>query len=307
MEGGTAAETSVVSKSTSSGRVFFNSIARFRGTDVSALAAETAYFSILAIAPFLFFLIAGIALISQTVQFELIADLENTIERMAPGDTGELLLPMIEQAVDQTDRGVLSFGMVSAMVVAMWSGSRAISSLVKGSAQIGDVEVTGSLIWTRLVSLGFAALMGAVLMLSLAIFLFGRGIGRIVSEAMSMGDLFSEIWRFASWPLMGGIVLLMLSLFYWFASGRHSQWLRFISPGAVIATVLWMIVMFGIRVFLWIVEPGSLYGALGSFVVLVVFFYIMSLAMLFGAAVNAEISQGPTKQPGDATTIQENS
>jgi membrane protein len=274
-------------------RIFYNAVQRLQRTDVSALAAETAYFSILAIAPFLFFLIAGIAMISQFVQFELINDLENTVQRMAPGDTGDLLVPIIEQAVERTDRGTLSFGMFSAMVVAMWSGSRAISSLIKGSARINGVDIDWSMIWTRLISLGLAAVMGAVLILSVAVFLFGRGLGRLMSEGVGMGDTFAVIWVYISWPLMAGIVLLMLSMFFWFATGRYTDRLRFISPGAVIATVLWMVVMIGLRVFLWIVDPGSLYGALGSFVVLVVFFYIMSLALLFGAAINAEIRYDP--------------
>jgi membrane protein len=264
-----------------------------RGTDVSALAAEAAYFSILAIAPFLLFLIAGIAVISQLVPIALVDDLESTVTRMAPGDTGELLLPLVEEAVYRSDSGMLSFGMVSAMIVAMWSGSRAIASLMKGSSRISGREVERPLIWKRLVALGLAAVMGAALMLSVAVFLFGRGMGRAIAEGVQMGDTFAVLWTYISWPMMGGIVLLMMSVFYWFASARYTDRLAFVSPGAVVATVLWVLVMAGLRLFLWVIDPGSVYGALGSFVLLVVFFYIMSLVLLLGAAVNAEVRDGP--------------
>lgn len=272
-------------------RVLARAVWRLRGTDVSGLAAEAAYFCILAIAPFLLFLIAGVALISQVLPIGMMDDLEQTVTRMAPGNTGELLVPLIEEAVYRSDSGMLSFGMVSAIVVAVWSGSRAIMSLMKGSARMGNAELTPRAVWNRMVAIALAGIMAVVLLLSVAVFLFGRGMGRLLAEAIQMGDSFARLWPYISWPLMGCIVLLMLCLFYWFAGGRYTDRLRFLSPGAVVVTGLWVLIMLGLRVFLWVIDPGSIYGALGSFVVLVVFFYIMSLALLFGAALNAEIRE----------------
>jgi membrane protein len=272
-------------------RILARAVWRLRGTDVSALAAEAAYFSILAIAPFLLFLIAGIALISQLVPIAMIDDLEQTVTRMAPGNTGELLAPLFEEAVYRSDSGMLSFGMVSAIVIAIWSGSRAMVSLMKGAARMSGTDDSAPMIWNRIVAIGLAGVMAMVLILSFAVFLFGRGLGRLIAEGVQMGDTFTEVWVYISWPLMGGIVLLMLCMFYWFAGGRYTDRLRFLSPGAVVVTVIWVVVMLGLRVFLWIIDPGSIYGALGSFVVLVVFFYIMSLAFLYGASLNAEVRE----------------
>jgi membrane protein len=272
-------------------RIFAHALWRFRGVDVNGLAAETAYFSILAIAPFLLFLLTGLAIISQFAPVAMVDDLEQSLLRMAPGDTGELMEPMIEEALDRTDSGALSFGMLSAIVVAMWSGGRAIGSLMKGIARISSTTIERPALWNRIVSIALAVVMGAVSILSVAVFLFGRGLGREVAGWVRLGDTFSSIWTYLSWPLMVGIVLLMISLFYWLAAGRNATQQPFFSPGAVVAMVLWILVMLGVRVFLWVVNPGSIYGALGSFVVLVVFFYIMSLVLLFGAAINAEVRE----------------
>jgi membrane protein len=216
---------------------------------------------------------------------------------MAPGNTGELLVPLIEEAVYRSDSGMLSFGMVSAIVVAMWSGSRAIMSLMKGSARIGNADQMTRAVWNRMVAIALAGIMAMVLMLSVSVFLFGRGMGRLIAEGMQAGDSFARLWPYISWPLMGCIVLLMLCLFYWFAGGRYTDRLRFLSPGAVVVTILWVLIMLGLRVFMWVIDPGSIYGALGSFVMLVVFFYIMSLALLFGAALNAEIQDDAQESP----------
>ena len=281
-------------------RALFGAAARLRGVDVSSLAAVSAYFAILAIAPFLLFLVAGIAVISQVFPIGLIDDLERTVERMAPGDTGELLLPLVEEAVDRSDRGTLSFGMLSAMVVALWSSARAIGSLLDGAATISGRSVHRTMLWNRLIALLLAVGMGTVVMLSLAVFLFGGVVGRAVAGWIGLGDTFADVWALISWPLVAVIVLLVLSVFYRFSTDGPSERLNFISSGAIIATLLWMLVMLGIRLFLEIVEPGSIYGALGSFVVLVVFFYIMSLALLFGEAVNAEMRGDSNAQQSEA-------
>ncbi len=262
-----------------------------RGTDVSALAAEAAYFAILAVSPFLIFLIAGIALISQIVPIALVEDLESTVVRMAPGDTGDLLVPLVDEAVERSGRGMLSFGMLSSIVIAIWAGSRAMTSLMKGSARMSGQELEHTYIWRRMVAMGLVGAMGTALLLSVTVLLFGRGLGRALAEGIGMGDTYSVLWNYASWPLMAVIVLLMLSLFYWLVAGRFTSALSFISPGAVISTILWVLVMAGLQVFLWVVDPRSVYGALGSFVVLVIFFYFMSMIMLFGSAINAEVRE----------------
>ena len=270
-------------------RVIVFAIWRMRGTDVSALAAEAAYFAILAVAPFLIFLIAGIAVISQMVPIAMVEELENTVVRMAPGDSGELLAPLVEEGVERSGRGILSFGMLTSIVIAFWAGSRAMTSLMKGSARMSGQKLEHTYIWRRFVAMGLVGVMGTALLLSIAVLLFGRGLGRAVAEEIQMGATYTVLWNYISWPLMAVVVLLMLSMFYWFIAGRFTDSLSFISPGAMVATVLWLLVMAGLQVFLWIVDPGSVYGALGSFVVLVVFFYIMSLVLLLGSAVNAEV------------------
>jgi membrane protein len=270
-------------------RVLYHAVGRLRGSDVSAIAAETAYYSILAIAPFLIFLIAGVATISQFVPLGVVDDLESTVERMAPGETGELLVPLFEEARDRAGRGTTSFGMLSAMVIALWSGSRAIGALLKGFARISGVENGSPLVWGRIAALFLAIVMGVTTLLSVSVFLFGGALGRTVASWIGLGGTFSLLWTIVSWPLVAGIVLLVLAVLYWFSASSGTSQLRFFSPGAFVAMTLWLVVMAGIRVYITVVDPGSVYGVLGSFIVLVVFFYVMSLVLLIGAAVNAAV------------------
>jgi membrane protein len=262
-------------------------LGRLRGADVSAVAAEAAYFGILALGPFLIFLIAGVGFLSQFVPVGLVEDLERTITRMAPGQSGELLAPLFEEAIERTDRGTLSFGIFGSIVVAMWSGARAINGLLKGFRRICRETREPPFLWRRLNALFLSLTLGSVVVLSVAMFLFGGALGRGIANVVGLGYTFGIIWQVISWPLMAGIVVLILSLLYRLGGVTEPNGLRAATAGAVVAALLWLAVMAGIRIYVAIIDVGSLYGALGSFVVIVVFFYIMSLALLFGAAVDA--------------------
>jgi membrane protein len=270
--------------------IAYRAAGRLRGADMSSVAAEAAYFSILAIAPFLIFLIALISIVLQSADVAVADEIEEIVLRMAPGETGELLVPLVEQAIERADRGTTSFGMLSAAVIAMWSSSRAIQALLRGFNRIYRVERDRPAFWGRTVSMFLAVLLAGLLTVSAVTFLFGGAVGRWLSRGLGFGDTFSALWQILSWPVAAAILVLMLSLLYSFGPNTTVR-TGFPSTGALVATALWLLIMVALRIYILLVEPGSIYGALSTFVLLVVFFYVTSIALLLGAAVNASLDQ----------------
>jgi membrane protein len=224
---------------------------------------------------------------------------------MAPGGTGELLAPLFEEAVERSGAGTASFGIAGSVLVAFWSGSRAIGGLLKGFRRIRGQDVDPPLVWNRAIALSLALVLGGVLVLSIAVFLFGGAVGRGIADLIGLGDTFSVIWRVISWPLMAFVVVIVLAVLYRFGMGHTSHEFRIITAGSVTGAVLWLVIMAGIRVYLMFIDVGSIYGVLGSFMIVVVFFYVMSLALLFGAAIDAVRQSGsaePESQPAQTST-----
>ena len=276
-------------------RVSLDAAKRLRGADVTAIAAETAYYAILAIAPFLIFLIAGLALISQSFQLGIVDDFQSIVQRMAPGGTGDLLEPLFDEAGDRASQGTASLGMLTAFLIAIWSGSRAIGALLKGFGRIARDASPPPALFGRLMSLFLAIVMGVVVILSFTVLLFGGAVARAIAEWLGLGGTFSTLWLVISWPLVALIVALVIAILFRFGKAANG----YLSPGVVVATALWFLIMIGIRIYLAIIDPASIFGALGSFIVLVVFFFIMSLALLIGAAVNA-VLRVPEPQAGES-------
>jgi hypothetical protein len=98
-----------------------------------------------------------------------------------------------------------------------------------------------------------------------------------------------------------GLVALGIALVYYFAPDAEQEWI-WITPGSVAATVLWVLISLGFK--FYVSNFGSYnatYGTIGGVIVLMLWFYVSSLAVLAGAELNAEIEHASPygKDPGE--------
>ena len=82
----------------------------------------------------------------------------------------------------------------------------------------------------------------------------------------------------------------MLAILY-YAGPNVKQSFRWISPGSVGATILWLIAVFGFRVYLLFTNPGSAYGVFGGVIVLLFFLYVSGIIFVIGAELNAMLQK----------------
>jgi membrane protein len=114
-----------------------------------------------------------------------------------------------------------------------------------------------------------------------------------IGRAIGIGGTALTLWNIAKWPVMLVVVMVMLAILYYVAPNAKQPKFRWISPGSVVAVVLWVIAsaLFA----LYVANFGSYdktYGALGGVVVFLVWMWISNLAVLFGAELNAELERG---------------
>jgi membrane protein len=102
-----------------------------------------------------------------------------------------------------------------------------------------------------------------------------------------VGDVF---WKFLQWPIVFVFLLVTFALIYYFAPDRPRPRWYWITPGAVIAIVLWLLVSFAFRLYLHFFNSYSVtYGSLGALIILMLWFYFTGVAILIGGEVNAEL------------------
>jgi membrane protein len=277
------------------GRINYKALAKetlqdIKRDDVPGLAAEIAYHAIFAIPPLIIFMVTVAALVNQTTGVPVAERLYEFINRSAPGETRQLLNTLVDKAIQQTDGGVASFGVVGAALLALWSGSNGVAALIKAFNRAYDVEETRGWFKKKAIAIGLTLLLAVMANAAFVMLVFGGKLGKWVAGKANLGDTFTLIWSIAYWPLAVIFVMFVLAILYYLGPNVEQSF-RWISPGSVVATVVWILIAVGFRLYLTFSDPGSAYGAMGSIVVLMFFLYLSGIAFVLGAEVNAIIGR----------------
>jgi len=258
---------------------------------VTGLAAEVAFFSLLSLFPGLLTIAAGLgaldSLFGSTLlaraQQEVISVLETFLTDQAAG-TAEAVDALFEGG----SGGVFTFG----VVVAIWSASRGMSTVMRTMAQIYNVEDTRSGLKTRLVAVGLALASMVLIVLTLTALVVGPlfGVGRTIAQWIGAADIYSVVWQWAGVPVAFVTLLVWAAAVFHAVPHRHVGWRQHVG-GAALTGVLWLLVSGGLRVFLGVFGENPIFGILSGALVVLVWMYLLSLALLLGAELNAVLAE----------------
>jgi membrane protein len=136
-----------------------------------------------------------------------------------------------------------------------------------------------------LMTLGLSVLiLAGVLLLVL-----GPQIGTTVADIFGLDRLFLLVWDIVRWPVALFFMVLTVALLYYFAPDANQPF-RWITPGGLIGVLLWVLASVGFN--FYVSNFGSYnktYGSLGAVIILLLYLYISSLTILFGATLNATL------------------
>jgi membrane protein len=148
-----------------------------------------------------------------------------------------------------------------------------------------------------LYTIGIAALMIA----AAALFLIGPQAMQWLAHQLGLEQLFVILWTWLRWPVVLLLLTLVVALIYYVAPDVEQEF-RFITPGSVIAVLVWIASTLGFDFYIRsFANYSATYGSIGTIIVLLLYSYISAAVLLFGAEVNAVIEHhAPTgKRPGE--------
>lgn len=262
----------------------------FKRDDVPEISAAVAYHTIFAIPPMLVFIISVAALINRVTSVPVAERLIDIIKDRAPADIQPILLDIIDKAISNVSGGAAITGIALSALIALWSGSNGIGAFVKAFNRAYGVEETRGFVKAKVINIGLTVLVGVIAITAIALFIFGENIGSWIADQAGLGNAFEIFWRILSWVLAPIFIMFVLAVLYYLGPNVEQSF-KWISPGSVVATLLWMAILVGFSVYLNFSDPGSAYGSLGSVIVLLFFLYISSLAFVTGAEVNAVLQR----------------
>ena len=246
------------------------------------LAAQLAYYFFFALFPAL---LVGIALASF---FPLEHFLDRAVSALAgvvPEDIIRIVQDQMRKISEGGDGGILTFG----LLVAVWSSSAAMVGLIDALNRAYDIE-EGRPWWkVRLLAVGLTIVWAAFILVAFALVLIGPTAAEYVARSTGLGPIFEWTWKILQWPLVLALVSFGTGFVHYFAPDAEQRWV-WITPGAVLTTVLWLVGSLGFK--LYVTSYASYtetYGAIGGVMVLLLWFYLTGLVVLAGAELNAEI------------------
>jgi membrane protein len=262
----------------------FGACLRYR---VTGLAAEAAFFAILSLPPLVFGLAGAIGFVAQRFAVTTLAEFRQEVLDVAsrllvPSAVEEVIAPTLDEVLSGGRFDIISIG----FVIALWSGSRALNVVVDTVTIMYGLAGQRSILRTRALSfsLYLVFLVAAVILLPLV--LAGPDlVDRILPQRLEViGNLY--------WPvvLLGSVALL--ATLYHLAVPVRTPW-RSDLPGAALTLLLWLAGSALLRLVLGLsVGTTSIYGPLAAPIAVLIWLYLICLALLVGAAFNASLDPG---------------
>jgi membrane protein len=268
---------------------FFRRLGReFRADGVPDLAAAATFFLLLALFPFLLFLVALSSLFIDPATAEvLIVELG----RIAPQQVADLVGERLRALAARESVGVLTVG----AALALWSASSGVLGLQRGLNRVFGVFETRPFWKVRLI--GFTATLAGAAFLLVAVLL--SILTPVVVAALGGGwvGLLARVLRL---PVSGLIVAVVWAFALRFLPNVRGR-LRVFSPGTLVAVALWLLVSWGFSYY--VAHFGQyevIYGALGSAIVLLLWLWLSVIAFLLGAEINS-VLYPPQQRPEGRT------
>jgi membrane protein len=264
--------------------------------DVLGLAAQLAYYFFLALFPAILFFLA---IASFFPLGNLTDDIGRVLQPVASPQVLQLIQEQMLRLANNESGGLLTFGVVGAL----WSSSAAIVSISGALNKAYDIEESRPWWKVRLLAIGLTIGCALFVLFAFALVLLGPSAATWLGNATGWGAPFRWAWLVIQWPLSFALVATAIALIYYFGPDAEQDW-TWITPGAIVATVLWLLVSLAFKFYVTnFTDYNAAYGAIGGVIVLLLWFYVSGVAVLTGAELNAEIEHASPhgKGPGVKT------
>jgi membrane protein len=250
---------------------------------VTGLAAEAAFFAVLSVPPLIFAMAGAIGYVSDRFPPADVADVRAAVidlsERaLTESAVNSIIKPTIDDVLEGGRFDVISLG----FVLALWSGSRALNVFVDTITIMHGLGGQRGIIKTRALSFGLYILAMVTGVLTIPLVVAGPGL-----VADWLPPRFDFVMNFY-WPIVVVVCVCFLATLYHVSVPVRTNW-SFNLPGATFSLVAWVAGSYLLRWVLTVTaaDSKSIYGPLSAPIAVLIWLYLVAIAVLIGAAVNA--------------------
>ena len=259
-------------------------VEEFQRDDALGIAAQLAYYLILALFPFILVLVS---LLGTFGSEELASEVLGYFQQVMPEQAYEIIKDFTDNIISGKAEapGLFTFG----ILFTIWAASGAFAALINALNRAYDVQETRPFWKVRGIAILMTLGLSVLILIGVLLLVLGPQIGEAIANVFGLERTFLVVWEVARWPVALFFMMFTVALLYYFAPDVDQPF-RWITPGGLIGVVLWVLASVGFN--FYVSNFGSYnktYGSIGAVIVLLLYLYISSLTILFGATLNATL------------------
>lgn len=262
-------------------------------------AAQLAYYALLALFPALIVLTALMGLLSVE---RFMPELMSYLRDVLPADALLMVERFLTQVAEGSGANLLSLGALGAL----WASSSGVTAIMDALNVVFGVKEDRRPFWrVRLIAILLTIGLAGFVILSLGLVLYGSTIGTWVAELMGFGVAFTWMWNVLQWPIVIGLMLIVVTAIYHICPDRRVRRWRWLTPGSVFAVGMWLIVSLGFKAYVDnFGNYNKVYGSIAGVIVLMLWLYWSGMVLLFGGEINAEIEKAEAESKEASSDVQ---
>lgn len=246
-------------------------------------AAQVGFYFSFALFPLLLFLVslAGIVL-GTTSGYK--SELYFYLQQIMPDSAYTLVKKTLAEATNNSSGGKLTIG----IIVALWSASAGIDSLRIALNRVNSLEEQRSWFYTKILSLILTLLLTLLISIALLSVFYGWQFVSLGLAYLGVAEPEPFLLVGLQWLVTLTVLLVIFEILYNILPDRRPFDWKWITPGATVAIVLWLLFSFGWKTYLQAFNNyDKIYGSIGAGIVLMLWLYLTALAILVGGMINS--------------------
>jgi membrane protein len=265
------------------------SLKAFYDDQMTHHAAALTYYALMCLFPAVLLALSLLGLIGQyPATYNAIVDY---LRDVAPASVVNPVDSSLRSALQS--KGTAATTLVIGIVVAFYGMTGALEAARRALNVVFELEGAGrSFLRRKTVDVLLALALMVLVLASLIMVFIGGRFGRDLLGFVGLGSTGADIWSIARWPGAVLVAMLVFALIYYVTPDVKPRGFRWITPGAAVGVVLWLLASLGLSTYVSRVgDVGAVYGTFTGAILLVAWLWLTNVALLYGAELNAEIER----------------
>ena len=269
-------------------RIVTRTLKAFYDDQMTHHAAALTYYALMSLFPAVLLALSLLGLVGQYPQtYDALLDY---LTDVVPASLVEPLDSSLRSAFQA--KGTATTTLVISVGLALYGTTGVLEAARRALNVVFDVSNGRSFVRRKLVDVGSTIVLMTLILVCLVLAFIGGGLAEDLLGYLGLGEGVSRLWNQLRWPAAVLVAMGVFSFIYYVTPDIRHRAFHWITPGAVVAVLLWLAASYGLSLYLSrVADVGAIYGAFASPIVLVGWLWLTNVALLFGAELNAEIER----------------